>query len=47
MPNAEPDPYFLGEHIIFSSGKFILLDKLIPKLFSEGHRVLLFSGFTS
>jgi len=47
MPNSEPEPYVTGEHIILGSGKFVLLDKLLPKLFMEGHRVLLFSGFTS
>jgi SWI/SNF-related matrix-associated actin-dependent regulator of chromatin subfamily A member 5 len=47
FPNSEPEPYVSGEHIVLASGKYILLDKLLPKLFSEGHRVLLFSGFTS
>jgi len=28
-----------------NSGKFQVLDKLLPKLFEEGHRVLLFSQF--
>ena len=42
---AEPEPYILGEHLVEGSGKFLLLDKLMPKLFKEGHRVLLFSGF--
>jgi chromodomain-helicase-DNA-binding protein 1-like len=42
-----PDPYVLGEHIIQGSGKLIFLDKLLPKLLNEGHRVLLFSGFTA
>jgi SWI/SNF-related matrix-associated actin-dependent regulator of chromatin subfamily A member 5 len=46
MPHSEPEPYEAGEHLVLASGKFVLLDKLIPKLFEEGHRVLLFSGFT-
>ena len=29
--------------LISSSGKMVLLDKLLPKLQSQGHRVLLFS----
>ena len=29
--------------IISCSGKMVLLDKLLPKLQSEGHRVLIFS----
>lgn len=32
LPRAEPDPYYLGEHIIHASGKFILLDKIIEEL---------------
>ena len=34
------------ERLIQSSGKFVLLDKLLPKLKADGHRVLLFSQFT-
>lgn len=41
-----PDPYLLGDHIVQGSGKLVLLDKLLPKLLKEGHRVLLFSRFT-
>ncbi|KAL7739474.1 hypothetical protein ACLKA6_011336 [Drosophila palustris] len=33
-------------HLICDSGKFEYLDTLLPKLKSEGHRVLLFSQFT-
>lgn len=47
MPNSEPEPYEAGDHLVLGSGKLVLLDKLLPKLFKEGHRVLLFSGFTS
>lgn len=32
--------------MIRSSGKFILLDKLLPKLKTDGHRVLIFSQMT-
>ena len=35
------------ERLVESSGKFILLDKLLPKLKEDGHRVLIFSHFTS
>ena len=31
------------ENLISSAGKLVLLDKLLPKLKSEGHRVLIFS----
>ncbi|KAI9821808.1 MAG: hypothetical protein M1827_002390 [Pycnora praestabilis] len=47
LPHAEPDPYFLGDHIIHASGKFIILDKLIQELVvKQGKKVLIFSGFT-
>ena len=32
--------------IVACSGKMVLLDKLLPKLKAEGHRVLIFSQFT-
>ena len=34
------------EKLIMASGKMILLDKLLPRLKSEGHRVLIFSQMT-
>ena len=30
------------ERLILTSGKMVLLDKLLPKLQAEGHRVLIF-----
>lgn len=33
------------EALIATSGKMVLMDKLLPKLKSEGHRVLIFSQF--
>ena len=33
----------LMKKMIDSSGKLVLLDKLLPKLFSQGHKVLIFS----
>ena len=45
FPDAAPDPYYLGEHIIQASGKTIVLAKLIEKLVVEdGKKVLIFSG---
>lgn len=32
--------------MVEASGKFILLEKFLPKLKKEGHRILLFSQFT-
>ncbi|KAF1924261.1 ISWI chromatin-remodeling complex ATPase ISW2 [Didymella exigua CBS 183.55] len=47
LPGVSPDPYYLGEHIIRASGKFILLDKLLKHtVLEQGKKVLIFSGFT-
>ncbi|MCJ1399711.1 hypothetical protein MMC11_002913 [Xylographa trunciseda] len=47
LPHASPDPYYLGEHVIHASGKFIVLDKLIEELVvKRKKKVLIFSGFT-
>ena len=47
LPHAGPDPYYLGEHVIRASGKFIVLDKLIEELVvRQKKKVLVFSGFT-
>jgi SNF2 family DNA or RNA helicase len=32
-----------GEQLVKSSGKFVLLSKLLPKLYDGGHKVLIFS----
>ncbi|KAI3380727.1 hypothetical protein SNEBB_001549 [Seison nebaliae] len=46
LPNIEPGPpYTTDEHLVESSGKLKVLDKLLKRLKMEGHRVLLFSGF--
>ncbi|KND87214.1 Lymphoid-specific helicase [Tolypocladium ophioglossoides CBS 100239] len=37
----------VDESIVTASGKMLLLDRLLPKLFNEGHKVLLFSQFTT
>lgn len=47
LPGATPDPYYLGDHVIRASGKFILLEKLLKNsIFKQGKKVLIFSGFT-
>ena len=43
----EPEPYINGEHLIEASSKFVFLDKFLPKLHKDGHRVLIYSQFTS
>ncbi|KAF7868547.1 hypothetical protein EAF04_005078 [Stromatinia cepivora] len=35
----------LNETLVTSSGKMLLLDRLLPSLFSRGHKVLIFSQF--
>lgn len=41
---AEPGPpYTTDEHLIYNSGKMIMLDKLLSRLKSQGSRVLIFS----
>jgi SWI/SNF-related matrix-associated actin-dependent regulator of chromatin subfamily A member 5 len=32
LSHAEPDPYMTGDHVITSSGKFIIMEKLIKEL---------------
>lgn len=47
LPHAEPNPYYIGDHIIHASAKFILLDKIINELVvKQKKKVLMFSGFT-
>ncbi|KAJ1928535.1 putative ATPase [Tieghemiomyces parasiticus] len=36
----------VNDHLIFSAGKLMLLDRLLPQLFRRGHRVLIFSQMT-
>ncbi|KAI5959176.1 ISW2 [Candida pseudojiufengensis] len=41
---AEPGPpYTTDEHLIFNSGKMVILDKMLKKFKNEGSRVLIFS----
>ena len=47
LPHAAPDPYYIGEHVIHASAKFIALDKIIGELVvKQRKKVLIFSGFT-
>merc|ERR1711991_677681 len=43
----EPEPYINGEHLVEASSKFVFLDKFLPKLKKEDHRVLIYTQFTS
>lgn len=47
IPNAEPEPFELGDHIIRASGKFMVLEKLVEELVvKQRKKILIFSGFT-
>ncbi|KAG5844891.1 hypothetical protein ANANG_G00132980 [Anguilla anguilla] len=44
---AEPGPpYTTDLHLVVNSGKMAVLDKLLPKLYEQGSRVLIFSQMT-
>lgn len=47
LPHAAPEPYYLGDHVVRASGKFIVLQKLVQELvIRRGKKLLIFSGFT-
>ncbi|ODM96291.1 Chromodomain-helicase-DNA-binding protein 7, partial [Orchesella cincta] len=41
VPESDPDLYYKA--LVSSSGKMVLIDKLLPRLKANGHRVLVFS----
>ena len=41
-----PEGYRVDDRLVRSSGKFALLDKMLPKLRAAGHRVLMFTQMT-
>ncbi|CAI8031066.1 Chromodomain-helicase-DNA-binding protein 1-like [Geodia barretti] len=43
---AEPETFQLGEHLVTTSGKLYVIDKLLNHLKQRGHRVLMFSQMT-
>lgn len=43
---VEKEPFVAGEHLVNNSGKLLFLDRMLRKLYSESHRVLIFSQFT-
>jgi SNF2 family DNA or RNA helicase len=46
--SPEEQQHMLNEHgYVMTSGKMVLLDKLLPKLHQEGHKVLIFSQVIS
>mmetsp|Transcript_3589 Transcript_3589/g.8168 ORF Transcript_3589/g.8168 Transcript_3589/m.8168 type:complete len:1295 (-) Transcript_3589:416-4300(-) len=47
FPDIAPDPYVVDEEIVRGSGKLMMLDRMLPRLRANAHRVLIFSQFTS
>ncbi|KAJ1943203.1 putative ATPase [Linderina macrospora] len=45
-PTDPESPYLIDEQLVRTSGKLIVLDRLLPELFKNGHRVLIFSQFS-
>ncbi|KAJ2391033.1 putative ATPase, partial [Coemansia sp. RSA 2611] len=45
-PSDPESPYLIDEQIVRTSGKFLVLDRMLPALFARGHRVLIFSQFS-
>jgi chromodomain-helicase-DNA-binding protein 7 len=45
LREKEEDPVDEGDFVTKASGKLVLLDKLLPRLKQDGHRILLFSQF--
>mmetsp|Transcript_17766 Transcript_17766/g.27469 ORF Transcript_17766/g.27469 Transcript_17766/m.27469 type:complete len:137 (+) Transcript_17766:2367-2777(+) len=41
-----PPDGVLNDHIFKVSGKFELLDRMLPKIIKTGHKILIFSQFT-
>ncbi|KAF9219876.1 hypothetical protein BS17DRAFT_371007 [Gyrodon lividus] len=47
LKDAAPLPYVIGEHIVASSSKLIVIDKILSDILPKGERVLIFSQWTS
>ncbi|KAK0184817.1 P-loop containing nucleoside triphosphate hydrolase protein [Armillaria mellea] len=46
LPDAQPDPYTNGEHVVASSSKMIAIDKILADVLPKGERVIIFSQWT-
>ncbi|KAJ1940404.1 putative ATPase [Linderina pennispora] len=44
-PSDPESEFLIDEQLVRSSGKLLVLDRLLPELFKNGHRVLIFSQF--
>jgi SWI/SNF-related matrix-associated actin-dependent regulator of chromatin subfamily A member 5 len=48
ISGVAPEPNFIGQHVINTSGKFMVLEKLVRELvMKQGKKILIFSNFTS
>lgn len=47
LPHVAPESQETSEDIVTGSGKLLMLDRMLPPLRADGHRVLIFSQFTS
>ncbi|KAJ2794422.1 putative ATPase, partial [Coemansia helicoidea] len=45
-PSDPGSEYLIDEQLVRASGKLLVLDRLLPALFADGHRVLIFSQFS-
>lgn len=43
LQDAEPTPYTIGEHVVASSSKLVVIDKILGDILPAGERVLIFS----
>lgn len=46
LEDASPSPYVIGEHIVASSSKLVVIDKILSDVLPKGERVLIFSQWT-
>ncbi|GAB7338603.1 hypothetical protein MBLNU457_5338t2 [Dothideomycetes sp. NU457] len=48
LDGAQPEPFEFGDHVITTSTKLVMLEKMLQKLVvAEKQKVLIFSGFTT
>lgn len=45
--DAKTNEYVINEELVTASGKMMVLERLLDELFQRGHKVLLFSQFTT
>ena len=43
LEDASPSPYVIGEHIVASSSKLVVINKILSDVLPKGERVLIFS----